>query len=173
MALDPISSGLGATTALASAIMGVVGSSKAANKAKGLIDSQRNDNKAWYEVKRAEDFTQRSDTQAILNQQRQLLNDQYKKARMTNVVAGGTDEQLALQQAAANESLATTMSNVAGQASAYKDAAEQQFRQQDAALNQQQVGVYQQQANNIAQAAGQGVSAGLNLIGSGIQKSNA
>lgn len=170
--MDPWSAAIGGTTALASSIIGAIGSANANRKANNLISTQRKENKAWYDLKRAEDYTQRSDVQAILGKQRELLDEQYKRARATNIVAGGTDEALALQQKAANDSMADTMATVAGQASAYKDAAEAQYRQQDAALNQQQVAGYQQQAQAMAQAAGQGVSAGLNIMGSGIIKKN-
>lgn len=163
----------GTAIALGSAITGAVASSNAAKKANKMIAKQRAENKQWYNAKMAEDYITRSDAQAVLKKQRELLNEQYQRARATNIVAGGTDESLALQQQAANKSMSDTMSNIASEASAYKDSAEQAYRQQDAALNQQQVQVQQQKAANIAQAAGQGVSAGLNLIGGGISKSNA
>lgn len=165
-----IGTAIGAATALASSIYGAVTSANANRKANRLIQDQRDENQRWYNMKQAEDYTQRSDSQAVLNKQRDLLNEQFKRARATNAVAGGSDEQLALQQQAAADSLSDTMTNIAAGASAYKDNVEQQFRQQDAALNQQQAGIQQNKANTIAQAAGQGVTAGLNLIGTEIDR---
>lgn len=133
-----------------------------------MIQNQRDENQKWYEQKMAEDYTQRPDAQNILRKQRELLQDQYQRARATNIVAGGTDESLALQQAAANETMGDTMAEIASQASAYKEGVEEQYRANDAALNQQMVGVEQGQANAIAQAAGQMGSAVSGLVTGGV-----
>lgn len=159
---------IGAVGALGSAIYGAVQSSRANNKARALIQQQRTDNKRWYDVKMASDYTQRADVQAAIKRQRELLQEQYNNARKTAAVAGGTDEAIAMQQAAANRSLSDTMTDVASQANSYKDSVEQQYRAQDAALNQQQVQNNQQQAAQTAQAASQAVNAGLNLVGQGV-----
>ncbi len=163
---------IGAATALGSAIYGAIKSRNANRKASNLISTLKNDNRRWYESEMAQDYTQRSDTQAILKKQKELLEAQYNKARATNVVAGGTDEALAMQKAQANDTLADTMTNIAAQASAHKDNINQQYRQQNTALTQQQAGVYTGQGQQVAQAAGQGVSAGLNLVGTGLESTN-
>ena len=171
MALGPnqiagiVQGGVGLTAALGGAIYGAVKSGKYNRKAEALIQQQRDDNEAWYKTKMKQDYTMRSDVQAAINRQREILNDQYKRARATNVVAGGTDEQLALQKEAANRSLAQTVTDVAANAADYKDSVEQQYRQQDAALNQQQVQGYQQIAAQTAQAASQVVNKGLQQFG--------
>lgn len=110
----------------------------------------------------------RSDVQAAINKQRELLDEQYKRARATNTVAGGTDASLALQRESANRATADTMSNVAANAAEYKDNIEQQYRAQDAALNQQQAQNHQQQAAQISQAASQAVNAGINGVANGL-----
>jgi len=163
------SSIIGGVGALGSAIYGAVTSARANNKARQLIQKQRDDNRNWYNVKMAQDYTQRSDVQAAIKRQRELLDEQYKKARATNTVAGGTDEALALQKKAANAALAQTTTDIAAGATQYKDNVEQQYRNQDAALNQQQAQSYQQQAAQAAQAASQAVNAGIGLVGQGIQ----
>ena len=162
------SSIIGGIGALGSAIYGAFKSSKANNQARKLIQQQRDDNKRWYDVKMSQDYTQRADVQAAIKKQRELLDEQYKRARATNAVAGGTDEALALQKQAANNAVADTMTNVASNAAAYKDNVEQQYRANDAALNQQQAQSYQQQAAQTAAAASQAVNAGLNLVGQGL-----
>lgn len=163
---------IGAAISAAGALAGTIGSAVANKKANDLIANQRKENKTWYDMKRAEDYTQRSDIQAILKRQRELFEEQYKRSRATNIVAGGTDESLALQQQQANQTMSDTMTNIAGQASAHKDAAESAYRQQDAQLNQQQVAIKQNQANQIAQAGGQVVGAGLGMIGNAIKSNN-
>lgn len=134
-----------------------------------MIQNQRDENKRWYDQKMAEDYMQRSDVQNVLRKQRELLSEQYKRARATNIVAGGTDESLALQQQAANEAMGNTMADIAANAANYKDSVENQYRAQDAALNQQQAAAEQAKAQAIAQAAGQVGSAVSGLMTGGVE----
>lgn len=159
---------IGAVGALGSSIYGALASSAANNRARRLIQRQRDDNKRWYDTRMSQDYTLRSDAQAAINRQRELLNEQYGRARKTQVVSGGSDEAAALQKAAANKSLSDTMTGIAENAADYKDNVERQYRAQDAALNQQQAQSYQQQAAQTAQAASQAVNAGLSLMGNSI-----
>lgn len=159
---------IGGAAALGSAIYGAVKSSQMNEKARALIQKQRDDNRAWYNTRMSQDYTMRSDVQAALKRQREMLDERYKRAQATKVVAGGTEEGLAQQRQDANRALSETMTDIASQASAYKDSVEERYRQQDAALNQQQAQGYAQQAQATAQAASQGVNAGLNLMGQGI-----
>ena len=160
-----VTAGLGGAAALLSSIYGGVTSSIQNKKARELIQQQRDENRRWYDIQMARDYTRRSDVQAAINRQRELLDEQYKRARATNAVAGGTDEALALQQQGANQALSNTMTDIASQASSYKDNVERQYRQQDAAINQQQAQDLRQQAAASAKAASQAVNAGLNLEG--------
>lgn len=155
---------IGAAAQIGSSIYGAIKSSQANKRAEQMIQNQRDENRKWYDQKMAEDYMQRSDVQNVLRKQRELLNEQYQRARATNIVAGGTDESLALQQQEANETMGDTMAGIAANASDYKDSIEQQYRANDAALNQQQIGVEQGKAQSIAQAAGQVGSAVSGLM---------
>lgn len=146
---------IGTAAQIGSSIYGAIKSSQANKRAEKLIQNQRDENKKWYDQKMAEDYTQRTDVQNVLRKQRELLQEQYQRARATNIVAGGTDESLALQQAAANNAMGDTMADIAENAASYKEGVEEQYRAQDAALNQQQAGIEQTKAQSIAQAAGQ------------------
>ena len=138
------------------------------NKAsRGITEDAIKENQAWWDIKRPQDYTARSDVQAAINRQRQILNEQYRNARATNVVAGGTDASLALQKEAANRSLAQTSTDVASNAAAWKDSNEDKYRARDAALKDQLSQSYQQQAAAIAQAGSQAVSSGIQLAGQG------
>lgn len=158
----------GTIGSLASAIYGGVKSSQYNNKARGIVGDMVKDNKAWYDTRMSQDYTARADVQAAINRQRQILDEQYRNAKAANVVAGGTDAQLALQKEAANRATAQVTTDIASQANAYKDRVEDQYRAQDAALKQQQAQSYQQQAAATAQAASQAVDSGLNLVGQGV-----
>ena len=129
-----------------------------------MLQNQKDENQKWYDQKMAEDYMQRSDVQNVQRKQRELLQEQYKRARATNVVAGGTDESLALQQQAANQAMGDTMANIAAQASSYKEGVENQYRAQDAALTEQQIANEQAKAQSIAAAAGQVGSAVSGLM---------
>lgn len=163
-----VTAAIGAGLALGSAIYGGITSAVANNKARKLIQQQRDANKRWYDTKMAQDYTMRTDAQAAINRQRELLNEQYNKARKTGVVSGATDEAVALQKEAANRSVSDTMTDIASNASAYKDNVEARYKAEDAALNQQQVQNHQQQAAQTAQAASQAVNAGVNLLGNSL-----
>lgn len=163
-----ISSIIGTAGALGSAIYGAVKSSKANNQARKLIDNQRKDNRRWYETKMNQDYTARADVQRAITKQRELLDEQMKRASATSRVAGASDEATALAKDSANRSLAEATADIAAAGANYKDNVEQQYRAQDAALNQQQAQSYQNQAAQTAAAASQGVNAGLGLVGAGI-----
>lgn len=164
-----VSSIIGGIGALGSAIYGAISSSKANNKARSLIAQQREDNRRWYDTKMNQDYTLRADVQRALTKQRELLDEQYDRARKTGVVSGASDASVALQKEAANKAVAEATADIAAAGAQHKDNVEAKYRAQDAALNQQQAQSYQQQAAQVAQAASQGVNAGLGLIGTGIQ----
>lgn len=164
-----ISSAFGGAIQLGSAIYGQVKSNQYNKQAQDELQARRNENKQWYNQKMNEDYMMRSDVQNVLRKQRELLNEQYQRARATNIVAGGTDESLALQQQAANKVMGDTMADIAANASAHKDNVEQQYRAQEANLSQQQQQIYSNQANQVAQAASQAASSGAGLLSSGLE----
>ena len=164
-----ISAGLGGALQLGSTIYGLAESSRVNKEAQKEQDKRRAENKQWYNQKKNEDYMMRSDVQNVLRKQRELLDEQYKRARATNIVAGGTDESLALQQREANKIVGDTMADIAANASAYKDSVEQQYRAQENALSEQQQQIYTNRANAIASAASQAAGAGANLLQSGLE----
>lgn len=174
-----ITAGLGMATQLGGIIGGQIASNKANKQAEAELQARRNENKQWYNQKMNEDYMMRSDVQNVLRKQRELLNEQYQRARATNIVAGGTDESLALQQQAANNVMGDTMADIAANASAYKDNVEQQYRAAENNFSQQQQQIYNNKAQSIANAAsqatqmGQGLVSGVaNVAGNAMQNGN-
>lgn len=161
---------VGAAAQVGSSIYGAIKSSQANQRAMDLLKARKDENKKWYEEKMAEDYMQRPDVQNALRKHKDLLGEQLKRNRATNIVAGGTDESLALGQQAAMESLGETTANIAAQSADYKEAAENQYRATDAELDKQEMGIHQTQAQAIANAAGQmgkavsGLTAGLDNV---------
>lgn len=169
-----VGAAIGTAAQVGASIYGAIKSSQANKKAMDILKAQKDENKKWYEERMNEDYLQRADVQNVLRKQRELLGEQYKRARATNVVAGGTDESLAMQQQAANEIMGDTMGNIAAQAESYKEGVENQYRTTDAALAQQEMGIHQAQAQNIATAAGQVGKAVSGLVsGAGMDATNA
>ena len=164
-----ISSALGGAMQVGSAIYGQVKSNQLNKQAEAELQNRRAENKNWYNQKMNEDYMMRSDVQNVLRKQRELLDEQYKRARATNLVAGGTDESLALQQQAANQTMGNTMADIAANASSYKDNVEQQYRAQENSLSQQQQQIYSNQANQVAAAASQAAKSGASLLASGLE----
>ena len=170
---------LSGAAALGSAIVGAIQSSKQNKEARQLIQDTRNmvnesraDNRAWYNIRYNQDYTQRADAQAILTKQRELLEQQARNAAGTAAVAGSTDEAAAVAKAAANDSIAKSTSDMAAAAESYKQGIENAYRQQEQALDNQEMNIMNQQANMktaqanaTAQAAAQAVNAGVNLMG--------
>lgn len=161
---------IGAAAQVGSSIYGAIKSSQANKRAEQLLTNQRDENQKWYETRMAQDYTRRADVQNVLRKQRELFNEQYQKARGASIVAGGTDESLALQQAQANKTMGDTMGDIAAQAENYKEAVEQQYRETDAQLDQKEIALEQQKAQNIANAAGQMGSAVGGLMMGNIDK---
>lgn len=161
---------IGTAAQVGSSIYGAIKSSQANKRAEQFLQNQRDENQKWYNQKMAEDYTQRTDVQNVLRKQRELLQEQYQRARATNIVAGGTDESLALQQGAANDAMGDTMADIAANAASYKEGIEEQYRSQDAALNQQQIANEQNKAQTIANAAAQVGSAVSGLVTGGMDK---
>lgn len=100
---------------------------------------------------------------------RELAREQMAVARGTSAVMGGTEAGVAAQQQAANKMLADTMSGIAQQGQARKDAVESQYIQTEAALSDAQRQVYNQQAANSTAAANAGMQAGMSLLGADMQ----
>lgn len=163
--LGAILSGIGS---IGSAIYGAISSKNANDKAQRLLQKQKEDNKHWYDVKMSQDYTKRADVQRAFEKQREILDEQYEKARKSQVVSGATDESVAMQKEASNRAVADATAAVAAEGADYKDRVEQQYRQNEAQLTQQQIANEQQKAQNTASAAGQAVSAGLNVLGNSL-----
>lgn len=168
MGIGAITAGIGGLINLGSTIGSLVASKKQNELAQGELDSRKADNDAWYNQKINEDYMMRSDIQNVLRKQRELYDEQMKRARATNIVAGGTDESLALQQQAANKALGDTMSDIAANASAHKDNIEAQYRTAKDNLSAQQQQLYTNRAEAIAQAGSQAAGMGTQAVGAGL-----
>lgn len=157
---------IGGVMSAGGAIAGAIGSARAARKSNKMIADQKAKNQAWYDRRYNEDYTQRADAQAVLENTRRLLSERDKRASASNVVMGGTDEAVAMSKQASNEALAQTMAGINAQADQYKQNIEGQYLANDGAMTQQQIAVQQQKARDIAQAGSGMASAGGSILSS-------
>lgn len=160
---------IGAGASVASSLIGGAQAKKAAANANKELADQRRKNEEWYNRRFNEDYTQSAEAQAAMTRARELAREQMAAARGASAVMGGTEAGVAAQQQAANKMLADTMSGIAQQGQARKDAVESQYLEREAALSQQQQNVYNQQAANSIAAANAGMQAGMSLLGADMQ----
>lgn len=167
--IDPISI-IGGVGSLAGAIGGAIASKVNNDKARLLMQQRRASLDAEHEAEQNKSARDRIAYQQILNDASKNAEERFKRAAATNAVAGGTDEAVAQQKAAANEAEANMLSNMAVAEEQRKDAEKQVYEQRKDALTQQEQQTYLNQGAAAAQAGAQVANAGINLVGIGLQK---
>jgi len=166
--MDPMLIGAGIN--VLGSVAGAIGSARAQKKADQMVAQQKAKNQAWYDRNYNQNFLERSDAQQVLENTRKFYDERVGRASATNTVMGGTDEALAMDKAAANQAVSDTMAGINADASAHKDAIEQNYLNVDSALSQQQIAGQQQRAQNISNAAGNISKMGAGIVGSVLTK---
>lgn len=156
---------IGAGLSAVGGIAGGISARKSMKKVQESIDKRKRDNESWYNIRYNEDPTQRASAQRMITQVSESIKNRNKQAAGTQAVMGGTDESVAAAKEANNQALADTMSQIAAQGDARKDAIEQQYLAQKDSLSQQQEQLYMQKAQNTASAI-QGVTSAASGIAS-------
>lgn len=158
---------LGGALSLGSSLWSGYQASQANKKANKMIQEMKDENQSWYDRRYNEDATQRADAQRLLQMTEDSIKKRNQQASGVNAVIGGSTETAAAMKQANNQALADATASVVANNESRKDAIEQQYLNSKNNLNQQQIGVEQQKANNIISAGNQGIEAGA-TIGSGI-----
>lgn len=156
---------IGAGLSAVGGIVGGISARKSMKKVQNSINERKRDNEDWYNRRYNEDPTQRASAQRMITQVNESIKKRNQQAAGTQAVMGGTDESLAAAKEANNQALADTMSQIAAQGDARKDAIEQQYMAQKDSLAQQQEQLYMQKAQNTASAI-QGVTGAASSIAS-------
>ena len=154
MGVFGIGSAIGGALGLAASIYGGHKASKAARQANALLDAQQKENRAWYDRRYNEDYTQTAAAQRMLTQSREAMLSRLRGSAGQQAVMGGTTAASAADKASANKAMADAQAAVAAQGQARADAIEGQYRATDQAINNAKVGNLQQKAQNIQAAAG-------------------
>lgn len=158
-----IGAAIGAVAGIAGSLIGGAKASKAAKRARRMLDKKEKENQAWYDRRYNEDYTQSAEAQAALSNARKYAQDAMSRAEGTQAVMGGTDEAMQSARTSANNMIADATTTIASQATARKDAIEQQYRQTKDAITDAKIGIQNQQAANSSQAGSQVLNAGLDM----------
>ena len=146
-------------------IFGGIAASKAAKKQKEKLESQKDENEAWYNRRYNEDPTQRADAQRLLTMTQDSLRRSNRAAAGTAAVMGSGAETVAAQQEANNRILAGTVSAISADAEERRDDIERHYLQRKDSLDTQLDDIEAARVRNIG-AAAQGVAqVGSNLVG--------
>lgn len=156
---------IGAAASLISQGVGMAQSAKAKAEADAKRAELQQENENWLNRRYNEDPLQRTSAQRVLTRMTDELRKRNKATAGRAAVMGGTEESVAAEKARSTEAMAETMSRIAAQGDAQKDAIEQQYRQTKTGLTQQQIAADLQRGQQVAQstaAAGQAIGkAGL------------
>lgn len=148
-------SAIAALGSIGAAIYAGIQSNRRAKDAQNQLERARQDNERFYRSEAARPVTTRSDYLAMLGRQRDMLNTQYRRARATATVAGGTDAQLAMMQQGANQTMADTTAQMAAGTSSRKDSLRMQGNNVNNQYRQQQYQAMSNAADAVANAGGQ------------------
>ena len=158
---------IGAGASLAGSAFAGRNSAKANQAAEQTLADQQAQNEAWYKEKMNENYLDTAEAQAAITKAQEMARDQISSARGIQAVMGGTGASVAAAQENANKMVAETISGVAAQSTARKDAAEQTYMNRNNDLSQQLIQMYGQKAANNA-AAGSSALSALGGIGSSL-----
>ncbi|WP_300877894.1 hypothetical protein [uncultured Bacteroides sp.] len=164
-----IGAAIGAAASLAGSIFGGIKARKAAKRARKALDKADKENQEWYNRRYNEDYTQSAEAQAALTKARDYAIKQHRNARGAAAVGGATDESVAQEKAAAAQMMAGVTSDIASNATAQKNAIEQQYLSTKDAINNQRISIYNNQAQAATQAASQAMGAGMGMVGADLQ----
>jgi hypothetical protein len=163
-----IVSAIGAGLGLASSLFGASKSAEAAEEAyKAQMEANKrakNSEEAWYQRKMNESYVDTAAGQALVNRAKEYAREQSKRASAEQAVTGRSDAATAMAKDAGNKMVGETISNMAAQDTARKDAADNQHRQTEQNLIQQEGNIKANYNNARAQATAQAAQGASNAI---------
>ncbi len=142
-----------AGASLASSIWGGAQSRKAQKKAEDRLAAENAANEAWYKRRYNEHTIDTAGGQNMIRMAKDYARENWKRAAGAAAVGGGTDAEVAEAKAAGNKMVGDTIANIEAQDVVRKDGVDAAYRPRRAQFSQQQMGLDQQKAENITQAA--------------------
>lgn len=148
-----VATAIGAALAVGSSLWGGAKASDAAKKANKMIASEKANDNAWYRRRYNQRFADTAAGQEYRRQAMEVAGKIWKRADGARRVAGATDESAALAKEAGNKIVGDTIGGMAARDTQRQDAVDAQHRSIQHQLTQQQIGVEQQRAAQITNAA--------------------
>ena len=148
-----VAAAVGAGLGVLSSLYGGSKAAKEARKARRMLAEQEAKEKAWYERRYNQDYADTAAGQRLLTQARDFAKSNWKKAEGTNRVAGGTDARVAQAKEAGTKMVGDTISQIAANDTARKDAIDTKHLTNQANFTQQKMAIQNQKAANITDAA--------------------
>lgn len=158
---------IGAGLSAVGSIFGGMKASQAAKKREQALRQEQAKNRDWYNRRYYEDATQRADAQRVLSMTEDSIKRRNRAAAGTAAVMGTATEAAAAEKEANNKIMADAVSQINAAAEARKDNIEAQYRQRDAELEGQLIGIQAEKAANIGQAIS-GVASAAGSIASSL-----
>lgn len=118
----------------------------------------------WYNEAVGTNILDRADTQSMLANYRDVMNEQSKKYVNNAIKGGATEEGKVAYAQAQNKGYADAISKIAAQGQAYKDRVSEQYMQGKMAYNQQLADQYMQSGQQMGNA----LSSAFNSSGSAV-----
>lgn len=143
---------IGAAIGAVGSIFGGISASKAAKKAKRMVEEQKKANRDWFDRRYNEDATQRADAQQILTQTQDIIRRRNNAAAGAAAVMGGTDESVAAEKEANNRILSDSTASIAVNGEQRKDDIEGRYLDNEANLNNQLVNIERGKSKAISDA---------------------
>jgi hypothetical protein len=145
------------TMGILTSIYGGINAGKKRKQMENYLGQQESENQAWYNSRAMSDYTQRSDSLAIIRNQREALREGQQRAANMAVVTGATPEAQAMQQQEANRSLTDTYSRLGAMGQQWKDSIENTYLNRKHDLQGQRMSMLNQQAQNYENLLSQGL----------------
>ena len=147
----------------------IFGGGGAYNKSIRDLESARDRELAYWEKLAYSDPLQNSENQAALRQARELLKSNTDRVAASAAVTGATPETVALQKAAANESLEDITADIAAGSTQYRNNAMQNYlnanRNYTDAINNVRIKKSESEANAMQGLINAGTKLGTAFIG--------
>ena len=157
---------------LATSAVGVglsaLGGARAARQKRRELAKRETENNAWYDQRYNELGTERADAQAALSAMRAAQQQRMASARGASAVMGASAGSVAAEKNASNAAMAQTIGQINANAENYKQGIENAYLQRKNDISNQRLNMYEQQAQNLAQAGTQLSKLGGGMVGSNI-----
>lgn len=157
-----IATAVGTGLGVLSSLYGGAQASRAARKAKGELEKDSQDEKAWYERAYNLDYADTSAGQRLISKARDFARTNTKRAEGTSRVAGGTSSSEAKMKEQGNKMIGETLSSLAANDVSRKNSVDAAHQSNRRNFTTQRMNIENNRAQQITNAASQASNALIN-----------